>query len=250
MPVLRSHPPALTRAATALLVCCALLAACGGGGSSPQPTRLVSLSDNFHRADGDIDGQPSPSKQPYLLQHDQGGTGLEISDNRLVRARPAAYGANGSPILIWPLRTDPVVVTSRFVFEPGRTRFQDVVVGACQDGFGRSSIQLAVSPTSWKLLYTLVRAEEGTGTEINVIAQGQLPSMLSTDGRTVYEEAIRVDLAASSATVSYPGGSQVVSNPVISKYWGKRMGVQIRRPNSTDGDAQVVSITAQLPARH
>jgi hypothetical protein len=204
------------------------------------------VDDTFQRSDRNLDGDRSPSGTSYLV-HGGGDTGLAIRSNRLVRSQPSSFGPSAGPILIWPFHGDPSGIAANFVFTPGSTKGQSVVIGACAEAFSQSSIQLAVTPARWLLFYTLKRQGQGNGTDVVTIAAGIFGRAEPTDGQSVLSMSMTVDLAASSVTISYPSGARSISNPVIAKYWGKRVGVQIRRPSSTDGDAQVTEVRVVAP---
>lgn len=199
------------------------------------------VTDTFQRPDGSLAGQ-NVAGRTYAIQFDHANTQLVIRNGRLVRGNPAHYGPKGAPVLIVPNPTEPGVVAERYVFTAGQTMNENVVVGACATAFGASSIQLAVYPDHWLLYYTLKVPPPGTGALVHELATGTFPHPLATDGRTVYQSAMRVDLPNSSVTVEYPGGSRTVTNPVIAQYWGKLMGIQIRHPQPTDGDVQILAI--------
>lgn len=208
---------------------------------TPTPT-TAAMTDNFHRSDRDIAGDRTPSGSSYLVQNDQGGTGLRISAEQLVRGQPQNWGPAGAPVLIWPLPSTPTSVGASFVFVPGTAAGQNAVVGACPQGFG-SSVQLAVYPTRWILFYTYQPDPSIDGSSIVNIATGSI-APLAVDGVTEYQMGMEADLATSTVTISYPGGSETISDPAISKYWGSRLGVQVRRPHASDGDARFTSISA------
>ncbi|MGI8761851.1 MAG: hypothetical protein ACR2LF_11280 [Jatrophihabitantaceae bacterium] len=199
----------------------------------------------FHRSDRNIAGQTAPSGQLYGV-HVQGpsGTGLEIHDGRLVREHPQQYGVSGAPILIVPVATQPGVVAEQYVFTRGRTMNQNVVIGLCATSFAASSIQFAVSPTDWKLFYTVKLPAPARRTAIVTLSSGRFAMPLAVDGVTRYQSIMQVDPVRSSVTVSYPGGTKTLVNPTIGAYIGPLFGVQIRRPLPTDGDAAITAIAA------
>lgn len=242
-----SRGRALTGAAVAVAVVVAVGVAIA---AFPSPSRIIrpgappgiAMTDSFQGPNRVIAGERTPSHSAYLVDNTTATT-LEIRNAELVRTPAANYGPTGAPILIWPLPTKPVSVSARFVFTPGSADSQNVVIGTCAYSFGRSSVQLAVSPHGWVLFYTLERPAPDTGTAIVNIASGSLPT-LAMNGRTSYQMEMQADLTNSSVRIEYPGGTRTISDPAIGKYWGSRFGVQIRRPHSPDGDAAVESISA------
>jgi hypothetical protein len=210
---------------------------------TPTPTATATpqlYTDTFPGRDGNIDGEVSPSGAKYFVRNPI-GTGLSVVDHRLVRTSPAVYGP-GAPTLMWPFGRDSLSVGAQFTFTAGSTAQQNVVVGTCPIGFGSGSVQLSVSPTNWTLFYTYLRTS--TSTAIVPLAQGAFANPLATNGSVVYRISMAVNIASSSTQITYPGGSQIVSNPAIAEYWGTLVGFQIRRPSSTDGSAQIVTIFA------
>ena len=218
-----------------------------GDGSPPTPSRTSGGSSTgpvsqFAVATDDLNGYTDRSGTRYLMRGDPGHTGLAVRDGRIVRLHPSNAGPNGAPIAVVADRGAPSTVSLGFVFTPGLGRGESAVVGSCARSFTDSSIQLATYPDQWKLFYTEKRTGLA-GTDIVTIAQGTL-GPLKTDGSTVYTESMKVDLAGSSVTIQVPGTTRTVTDPHIAKFWGAYTALQIRHPNTSDGDVQITAVTS------
>lgn len=196
------------------------------------------MSDAFRRSDRNLNGDISPWGEPYVVQFDPGDTRLVIRGERMVRGNAANFGPDGAPVLTAPGRVAPTVVGMSYVFTPGATRRENAVVGVCTRSFGYSSVQFAVYPGGWVLFYAQA------GSALVDLASGQFATPLATDAQTVYQTVMSVDLANSSVTVDYPGATQTFTDPAIAQHWGTLAGFQVRHPAATDGDVQVLSVTA------
>lgn len=209
-------------------------------GSTPASSSRFRLSF-AGLADQSLAGFRGPGGRVFSLQFDYDGTGLAVRSGRMVRAHDTAQGA---PILIVPNARVPDSVDATVVFLPGRPATENVVVGTCATAFRQSSVQLALWPDHWRLIYTQYSAAQGR-TVSTTLATGTLPHVVPTDGRTPVSLSL-TRTGVDTVQVRLPGIDRSVSAPAVSRYWGAQFGIQIRHPAGTGGDAAVLAIGDHL----
>lgn len=197
--------------------------------------------DDFHRSDRSLRQDKLPTGQTYIVS---GPTEQRIHHNHY----SAAVEPQRATILYVPLRQRPVTLATRWIFTPGGTSGENVVIGIAsphalpghrRPGFGSGSLQLAVYPQYWRLFYVVNRNHL---VQLHTLAIGDFRKPLRQDSRTRYQMALRVDATKSSLTIAYPGGKRNVRNPVIKKLWGTMFGIQVRRPAGSDGSANFLTV--------
>lgn len=220
----------------------------------PGATALARLGsgplayDDFIRANGTIDGQRAPSGQIYRIDYDPRHTGLWVTDNRLERQYRAHFGRDGgSPAANLALGDAPSRIAAEFMFlndtiTPGLTLGADAVIGATRKSFKHTSVQLACYVHAWEVFLTQPNPKLGIQ-EIVMLATAKFPRHLAKNGDASYSMAM--SRIGDTVTVQLPFGlSHQVTDPRISRYWGRQFGIQIRRNKPTDGDAAILAIAA------
>lgn len=218
-----------------------LAAACGGSDRAASiAPRVVDLS----RAHGNLDGFRDAYGRQYVVNGNQAQTNLVVHNDRLVRGDPANVGPIGAPSLVIPNNQTVRQMSVSYVFTPGQTMHQSVVLGSCHLSLATSSIQFLVTPRRWLLFSTLKSTDADLHTDIVRLHTGTFDPPLAVDGKTTYTTTMDRTPGTRSVTVTFPQGNRrTFSDPQVGLYWGKRTVVQIMHPASTDGDAQITAIT-------
>ena len=232
--------------------------------------------DDFRRADvATLRGTSSPSGHVYKTTPTN-----DTSENALAGGRyaPLAIPSNASILYATHERT-LTGVAAEWVWEPtvndkttaSTTGYHNAVIGACPDTFGRGSVQLmcAQDPAA----YPAVEDVDSSGAYVGnptsagqwqlfivpnvlvdpsipfdpypVIAHGVLSVPMVEDGATVYRMWMRRQ-SDNTVILGLPDGQvQIITHTLISHYWGKVAGWQLRRPYSSDGRVEFTS-TATL----
>lgn len=197
--------------------------------------------DDFHRSDRSLHRDRLPTGQRYYAS---GPNQQLIRRNRYVsKAQP------GVPDLLYVwLGHRPATLATKWVFTPGETSGQNAVIGVAPRqavighrhllGFGIGSVQLAVYPQYWMLFYI---TNANYSLHYHTVAMAGFKHGLRQDGRTIYQMAMTLHPANSSVTVRYPGGTGTYANPAFAALWGPLFGLQVRRPQSSDGNVQFLT---------
>ena len=213
-----------------------------GAGLLPPSTALL-LWDDFERSDRTLTGDQAPSGHVYRT----GGTPA----SNMLRGRryaPQPLPQRASILYVEHARM-PATIAAEFVWRPADTFGANVVLGACESGFGAGSIQLAVySHRESRRDYdsSLFMVPSPISHPYPVLARGWLRddfewTMDGSHRYRVYLHRVEPD----RVMLQLPDG-QVVSHqdPVIDTYWGKVSGTQLRRPQASDGFAESTAIAS------
>lgn len=214
----------------------------GGAGLLPPTSTLMSW-DDFQRPDRTLAGDSAPSGHVYRV----GGTpeGSPLRDGRYA-PQPVPQRAS---ILYLEHDRVPDTIAAEFVWTPATTYGSNVVLGACQRGFGSGSIQLAVYSRresrrdyDWSLFMVPHPIED----PYPVLARGWLRDdfQWTMDGASRYRVYLhRVE--PDTVMLQLPDNEVVTQqHPGIATYWGKVTGTQLRRPRTSDGFAEFTAIAA------
>ena len=108
----------------------------------------------------------------------------------------------------------------------------NAVIGTTNaNGFGLGSVQLAVYPNYWQLFVVQNPIIDPYPILIREYYSTELPrneSLLMSMKWDQVNSAVKIK-------VPYRDGTTIVSNSMINQYWGKTLGMQVRRPLSTSG---------------
>jgi len=214
----------------------------GDTGEAPNPTTMFgtpTVWDDFSGADGTINATFAPTGHKYT--HGGDATHLMRTSNRYTPT-PTPGDAD---ILYLTHSSKVDWVFAKFVLTPGTgTGGQNAVVGTCNVGFGQGSVQLAIYEgthggplgVDWQLFYVPSPIVD----PYPVITSGTWSGGFTLDrtGATIYWFGMR-RLSTNTVALYLPDGSvHVTTDTNIGTYWGKRVGIQSRRPNSTDGHSE------------
>jgi len=212
--------------------------------------------DNFNaKADGPIDGQWAQTGQIYHaagnLQWFSGGELVSFA------GRGGAQKKNRAAITYADLGFIPSKLALEFAFTKGEVRIecnltgqphrlscpqasQNAVIGVTPDkGFGRGSVQLAIFEDNW-LLFAV---ENPIVDPYYTIASGHFEQRLEPDRR--YVMRLQFDAATSTALVTLPDGSRHrVTDPIMNRYWGDKIGIQMRRGDERSGEVVFSRVAA------
>lgn len=225
-----------------------------GASTSSTSTRTASASDtfggptkawdDFHRTNRLLRLDHTPSGHQYTIGGITGN--IAIVGNRFVpTVNPAeaniAYLTHASTLngmaMEWVWTGAGTATTGN----------ENVVIGSCGIGFGQGSVQLAIyavnKPGSVSTKYSLFYVPNPIVDPYPVISEGNLNLTFDRSGATTYRMGMW-RTGTNEITILLPDG-QIISgltNVGIGTYWGVRSGYQLRRPNTTDGHAEITSI--------
>ena len=213
---------------------------------NPQLVKILGgypvVYDDFQRADGDIHQSITPYGQTYWTNV-QGGQFIE--DGHYT----SEVIGNDAKIAYITMKQAPTAIAAAFEFTPHHLDHRadvnpnylpNAVIGASAKGFGRGSVQLAVSPDQWKLFVV----ENPIVDPYPVLARGRFGGRLEY-GKT-YRMSLTFDPKTSSVTVTVPRyAPRTVTNPMFARYWGDTIGMQIRRPSAAYGHIRFKALAAR-----
>lgn len=169
--------------------------------------------------------------------------GLQLEGTTYRRSNVAATGPQVQAVIVMRYQNDPAVVGAQYVFSPGLTRNENVVVASTTRSLADQSIQFAVAPDKWMLFLTTLDASGGK-VNFDIVAQGANSSPVAVDGTTRYQTTMRYLPDQSAVTVTWgTGQTGTFSDPRIGAYWGPISITQIRHPLPTDGDVGVGAVS-------
>lgn len=199
--------------------------------------------DDFHRPNRSLHRDRLPTGQRYYAS---GPDAQRISHDRYVsNVQPATPDI----LYVWLVRS-PATLAARWTFTPGETSGQNAVIGVAPRhavighrhllGFGIGSVQLAIYPGYWKLLYVV---DDNNQLSYNAVGIGYFRHPLRQDGKTLFQMSMTLHPKSSSVSITFPGGHRTFLNTAFDSLWGRLYGIQIRR-SSTDGNAQFTAAGA------
>lgn len=196
--------------------------------------------DDFHRSNRSLHRDQLPTGQRYYAS---GPDAQRIRhDHYISDVQPATPDI----LYVW-LNRSPATLAARWVFTPAETSGQNAVIGVAPRhavighrhllGFGIGSVQLAVYPGYWKLLYVV---DDNNKLTYNAVGIGYFPHPLRQNGHTVYRMSMTLHPKSSSVTITFPGGHRTFQSTAFDELWGRLYGIQVRR-GSTDGNAEFMT---------
>lgn len=227
-----------------------LVGASTGFGGEPH------LWDHFQRSDRPLDGDVLPSR------HVWGAPNPASFHIRNGRAVMKAVG--GSADIIYTVSDAQLDgITVEWVWTASENPSDNVVIGACETGFGSGSIQLATYvvdardtgiPNGNSVQWQLFCVTDPIIHPYPTLASGTLNFSYNADGETVYRMSMLRVASDTVAAILPDGQMRVVSDPRIATYWSgaaKRTGFQLRRPTwpTLSSSAELTSV-ATLAIRH
>jgi len=206
--------------------------------------------DDFNRPDlPTLQGAKAPSGQTYRVS----------GDNNLNPVKDRAYAPKPSPqvaqILFVDHPTDYTCIGERWVWVPGTTGDQNVVLGSCAQYFGTNgsggSLQLAAyaNPSSG-MDWILFSVPDPVVHPYTTIANGTFRAgfTFKIDGKTEYTMSMR-RTGDQAVTIKLPDGQLLSYTHPAVKTWGRALGIQLRRSAETDGYARFTGFfSAETPS--
>lgn len=193
------------------------------------PLGVLLGGDDFHRSDRSIIGDASPYGHIYITQ------GIVNAQTITGNAYTSATSPGAADIVYNEFNgLQAMKVKVRFT-DDGSTVGQNAVIGCCAagSGFGSGSIQMYASLTDCAVFVVENPIVDPYPNLIHVTFPQRLSAGIE------YEFVVRRDKAASAVTFDYPGGSMTAADPMVNTYWGDKVGIQQRRPASTDGHVSI-----------
>jgi hypothetical protein len=215
----------------------------------PEPNKQIvdllrgtpTFYDNFARSDRPIEGDMTPYGQIYRTN---------VRGGQFIRNKHYVSNTAGAPKIAYiTMNNEPHGIAAGFVFTPylairgiqeKPNNLPNAVIGAAAKAFGFGSVQLAVYPDQWKLFVV----QKPIVDPYPVLASGYFKDHLQYNKR--YSMAMTYNPATSSVTVSVPGSApQTIRNPIFSRYWGRVIGMQIRRQSNALGNVLFTILAAR-----